>query len=200
MLFPRRGFTYIMMNKPLGTVCSTVSDRSTTVFQLLGPDVPQGLSAVGRLDKDTSGLLLFSDDGMFVHTLTIPESRISKTYHVWLKEPVSPAQQYDYTRKCSDGLYLPPCEKAPSFTTSPAHLEWLGVMIPELGCGSSSSECLLTISEGKFHQVRRMFDVLGNSVAALERTAVGSLELDKKIAPGHYRRLTEAEIGLIFTL
>ena len=92
MLFPRSGFTYIIMNKPLGTVCSSVSDRSTTVFQLLGPDVPAKLSAVGRLDKDTSGLLLLSDDGMFVHTLTIPESHISKTYHVWLEIPVPPAQ------------------------------------------------------------------------------------------------------------
>lgn len=192
-MFPRSGFTYIMMNKPLGAVCSSVSDRSTTVFQLLGPDVPPKLSAVGRLDKDTSGLLLLSDDGMFVHTLTIPESHISKTYHVWLEAPVSPAQQYEYTRRCREGLFLPPCEKAPAFTTAPAQLEWLGVLPSDLGCGSSSSECLLTISEGKFHQVKRMMDELGNQVAALERIAIGSLELDKKLAPGQYRRLSSEE-------
>ncbi|MBO7094086.1 MAG: pseudouridine synthase [Spirochaetia bacterium] len=182
-----------MMNKPLGAVCSTVSDRSTTVFQLLGPDVPARLSIVGRLDKDTSGLLLLSDDGMFVHTLTIPESQITKTYHVWLRSPVSPAQQYEYTKRCADGLDLPPCEKSPAFTAAPARLEWLDVLPPELGCASSAAECLLTISEGKFHQVKRMMEELGNQVAALERIAIGSLELDKKIAPGQYRRLSSEE-------
>ena len=197
-MFPRSGFTYIMMNKPLGAVCSSVSDRSTTVFQLLGSDVPAKLSAVGRLDKDTSGLLLLSDDGMFVHTLTIPESHISKTYHVWLEAPVSPAQQEEYIKRCAAGLSLPPCEKSPAFTAGPAHLEWLNVLPPELGCASCGTECLLTISEGKFHQVRRMMEVLGNHVTALERVAIGSLELDKKIAPGHYRRLTSEEIESLF--
>lgn len=199
-MFPRSGFTYLMMNKPSGTVCSTVSDRSTTVFQLLGTDVPPGLSAVGRLDKDTSGLLLLSDDGMFVHTLTIPESHIPKTYHVRLSIPVSPADQYEYIRKCNAGLDLPPCEKSPAFVTAPARLEWLGVMPPELGCGSSGTECLLTISEGKFHQVKRMMEALGNEVAALERVAMGNLELDKKIGPGQYRSLSEAEINQLFNL
>jgi 16S rRNA pseudouridine516 synthase len=200
MLFPRSGFTYIMMNKPLGAVCSSVSDRSTTVLQLLGSDVPPKLSIVGRLDKDTSGLLLLSDDGMFVHTLTIPESHISKTYHVWLNNPVSPAQQYEYTRRCMEGLSLPPCEKSPAFTAASAKLEWLDVQPPELGCASCGTECLLTISEGKFHQVKRMMDKLGNQVTALKRIAVGSLLLDKKLGPGEYRSLTEAEINQIFTL
>ena len=199
-MFPRKGFTYLMMNKPSGTVCSTVSDRSTTVFQLLGPDAPAGLSAVGRLDKDTSGLLLLSDDGMFVHTLTIPESHITKTYHVTLISPVAPAQQYEYIRRCAAGISLPPCEKAPSFVTASSRLEWLGVMSPELGCGSCGTECLLTISEGKFHQVKRMMEELGNQVAALRRVAVGSLELDEKIGPGEYRSLSESEIRQIFTL
>ena len=198
MLFPRSGFTYIMMNKPLGTVCSTVSDRSTTVFQLLGPDAPAGLSVVGRLDKDTSGLLLLSDDGMFVHTMTIPESHISKTYHVGLETPVSPAQQEEYIRKCTEGLYLPPCEKAPAFKTAPSKLEWLNILPSELGCASCGTECILTISEGKFHQVKRMMEELGNHVTALERVAIGGLELDEKIAPGQYRRLTSEEIESLF--
>ena len=199
-MFPRSGFTYIMMNKPLGAVCSSVSDRSTTVFQLLGPDAPFGLSIVGRLDKDTSGLLLLSDDGMFVHTLTIPESHINKTYHVWLSTPVSPAQQYEYTRRCASGLQLPPCEKSPAFTAAPAKLEWLDVQPQELGCASCGTECLLTISEGKFHQVKRMMEELGNQVTALERIAVGSLYLDKKLGPGKYRSLSESEINQIFNL
>ena len=197
-MFPRSGFTYIMMNKPLGAVCSSVSDRSTTVFQLLGSDVPAKMSAVGRLDKDTSGLLLLSDDGMFVHTLTIPESHISKTYHVWLETPVSPAQQEEYIKRCTAGLSLPPCEKSPAFTAGPARLEWLNVLPPEFGCASCGTECLLTITEGKFHQVRRMMEVLGNQVTALERVAIGSLELDKKIAPGQYRRLTSEEMESLF--
>ena len=200
MLFPRSGFTYIMMNKPLGAVCSSVSDRSTTVLQLLGSDIPPELSIVGRLDKDTSGLLLLSDDGMFVHTLTIPESHISKTYHVWLNTPVSPAQQYDYTKRCQAGFSLPPCEKSPAFITAPAKLEWLDVQPQEFGCASCGTECLLTISEGKFHQVKRMMEELGNQVTALKRIAVGSLMLDKKLGPGEYRSLSEAEINQIFTL
>ena len=73
-------------------------------------------------------------------------------------------------------------------------------MPPELGCASSGTECLLTISEGKFHQVKRMMEALGNEVAALERIAIGNLVLDKKIGPGQYRSLTEAEINQIFTL
>ena len=198
MLFPRSGFTYIMMNKPEGTVCSTVSDRSTTVFQLLGRDVPSRLSIAGRLDKDTSGFLILSDDGMFIHTLTIPESHIPKTYHVQLCEPVSPQQQYEYTVRCKEGLPLPVCEKSPAFITAPAELEWLNVLPPELGCSSCASECLLTVSEGKFHQVKRMIEVLGNKVKALRRVAIGGLVLDEKIGPGQYRSLSETEIKRIF--
>ena len=199
-MFPRGGFTYIMMNKPLGAVCSSVSDRSKTVFQFLDSDIPAGLSIVGRLDKDTSGLLLLSDDGMFVHTLTIPVSHIDKTYHVWLSTPVSPAQQYEYIKQCREGISLPPCEKSPAFITAPAKLEWSDVQPPELGCASCGTECILTISEGKFHQIKRMMEKLGNQVAALERIAVGNLYLDKKLGPGEYRSLSEYEINQIFNL
>ena len=188
-LLSKYKFTYIMLNKPVGYVCSSTSDRSPTVLQLVGQDMPAPLFIVGRLDKDTSGLLLLTDDGVFAHALTSPDNHLPKTYRLRLATPVSPAQQLEYEKRCAIGFPLPQCEKSPPFTTAPATLEWLGTLPPE---------CLLTISEGKFHQVHRMMTALGNQVVSLERIAIGGLVLDKKIAPGQYRRLSVEDIELLF--
>lgn len=198
-ILPHPEFTYIMMNKPVGYVCSRVSDRSPVVFDLLDEnlctgDRAAGLHTAGRLDKDTSGLLILTDDGAFSHYLASPEAHISKTYHAILDAPLSPAEQDEYERRFHAGLYLPPCEKASGFMTQPASLEWLDVGVPELGCASCASECLVTISEGKFHQVRRMFQVLGRRVMALKRISIGRLPLGTELAPGGYRSLSEDEI------
>ena len=188
-ILPRHKFTYLALNKPCGYVCSTVSDRSKTVYDLI-PSEYRNLRTVGRLDKDTSGLIVLTDDGVFSHWLTSPEANIKKTYHVWLADYVSPWEQYDYEVKCKCGIFLPACEKSPAFTAAGAKLEWLDAGLPELGCCASVSECLLTIHEGKFHQVRRMFKALGNDVTKLKRIAIGNLEL---------RNLEEGEFRLIDT-
>lgn len=184
---------YLMMNKPLGAVCATASDSHPTVYSFLDDDkkkqassAPRGcrLHTVGRLDAESSGLLLLTTDGRFSHHITAPESAIKKTYLVTLKTPVeTPAEQEDYIKKSAAGLTLPPDHKAPEQDSAPAHLEWL-----------SATQCRITVTEGKFHEVRRIFLALGNEVIALHRLSIGSLQLDKNLAPGQYRELTQEEI------
>ena len=184
---------YLMMNKPLGAVCATASDSHPTVYSFLDDDkkkqtssAPRGcrLHTVGRLDAESSGLLLLTTDGRFSHHITAPESAIKKTYLVTLKTPVkTPAEQEDYIKKSAAGLTLPPDHKAPEQDSAPAHLEWL-----------SATQCRITVTEGKFHEVRRIFLALGNEVIALHRLSIGSLQLDQNLAPGQYRELTQEEI------
>ncbi len=184
---------YLMMNKPLGAVCATASDSHTTVYSFLDDDkkkqassAPRGcrLHTVGRLDSESSGLLLLTTDGRFSHHITSPESAIKKTYLVTLKTPVDTAAgQENYIKKCAAGLPLPPDHKAPEDHSAPAHLEWL-----------SATQCRITVTEGKFHEVRRIFLALGNEVVSLKRLAIGALTLDENLAPGQWRKLTEEEI------
>ena len=186
---------YLMMNKPLGAVCATASDSHPLVFSFLDDDMkkqassaPRGcrLHTVGRLDANSSGLLLLTTDGYFSHHITAPESAIKKTYLVSLKTPVpSPEQQLSYTASCATGLLLPPDRKAPEQKSASARLEWL-----------TPTQCRITVTEGKFHEVRRIFLALGNEVTALHRLSIGSLQLDEGLAPGQWRKLTEEEIKL----
>ena len=186
---------YLMMNKPLGAVCATASDSHPLVFSFLDDDMkkqassaPRGcrLHTVGRLDANSSGLLLLTTDGYFSHHITAPESAIKKTYLVSLKTSVpSPEQQLSYTSACAAGLPLPPDRKAPEQKSAPATLEW-----------QTPTQCRITVTEGKFHEVRRIFLALGNEVTALHRLSVGSLQLDESLAPGQWRKLTEEEIKL----
>lgn len=172
---------YLMMNKPCGYVCSSVSDRSPVVFDLI-PDeyksycVQNNLSlhTVGRLDKDTSGLLLFTTDGQFSHRLTSPENHVEKLYEVVLKEKESAERQKQIEQRFSKGIILPAEKKSEEQQALPSNIEWI-----------SASVCRLTISEGKFHQVRRMFLAVGNEVSELKRLAVGTYLLPKDLEPGN---------------
>lgn len=184
---------YLMMNKPLGAVCAVASDSHPTVFSFLDDEkkkqaslAPRGLRlhTVGRLDSDTSGLLLLTTDGRFSHHITAPESAIKKTYLITLKSPVeSPKCRMTCIEKCASGILLPPDHKAPEQTSAPASLEWL-----------TPDSCRITVTEGKFHEVRRIFRALGNEVVSLKRLAIGALTLDENLAPGQWRKLTEKEI------
>lgn len=172
---PNPRYTYLMMNKPAGYVCSTVSDRSPTVFSLL--DERYGsLFTVGRLDKDSEGLLLLTDNGSFSHYITSPEASVSKTYEVELEFGVSPWEQMEYTEKFREGLYLPEEKKGKAFLCKSAVLEW-----------KNSFFCTVTVEEGKFRQVRRMFSVMENNVVRLIRKKIGPWELDSALGPGEYR-------------
>ena len=178
-----------MMNKPCGYVCSAVSDSHKTVYELLSPELQElvqnakrgsRLHTVGRLDCDTSGLLLFTTDGKFSNTLTRPESKITKQYMVTLQTPINRTVFKEYQNKLNQGIILPAEKKAPEQLCSNAGLKYI-----------SPDKCCITISEGKFHEVRRIFQALENHVIALERIAIGNIKLPADLKPGEYRILQQ---------
>lgn len=169
-------YIYFMLNKPAGVISSTEEGASSTVIDLIDHPQKDELFPVGRLDKDTTGLLLISNDGKLAHTLLSPKKKQPKTYKATLsKEPEE--KDLEMLRK---GIPLK------DFTSAPAQAHKLSENIVEL-----------TITEGKFHQVKRMFGYLGNEVIALERTSFAGLEMDRGLEPGTYRRLKENEIALL---
>ena len=172
-----------MMNKPAGYVCSAVSDSHHTVYELLSPELQNlvqnakrgnRLHTVGRLDCDTSGLLLFTTDGNFSHKLTAPESNITKTYIVELSQPGT----QDYTTRAASGLLLPSEKKAPEQLAAPAELQPLNKAL---------TLWRVTVTEGKFHEVRRIFRALGNEVINLKRISIGSYQLPETLASGQWQ-------------
>ena len=176
---------YIMMNKPCGYVCSAVSDSHQTVYELLpGPlrslaqNAKRGkrLHTVGRLDCNTSGLLLFTTDGDFSNYLTRPYNHIPKTYEATLKTPVEEPAQLEYVSRAKQGVTLPAEKKAPEQKSAGAQLEFL-----------SPTLCQITLTEGKFHEVRRLFQALGNEVVELKRLSFGNYKLPKDLNPGEFR-------------
>ena len=181
---------YLIMNKPCGYVCSAVSDSHKTVYELLTEDLRalvqgakrgQRLHTVGRLDSDTSGLLLFTTDGNFSHEITAL-SKIAKTYRAALATPVTAGQQREYKERAALGLTLPAEKKFGEQECEPALLNFL-----------SQTLCEVTIYEGKFHEVRRIFRALGNEVTELERIAIGGLKLPAELKPGEWRPLSKEE-------
>lgn len=175
---------YILMNKPRGVVCSAVSDRHKTIYDLLPPDLQNlvqnakrgsRLHTVGRLDADTSGLILLTNDGDFSHSLTAPENKVEKVYKVTLEQRVVPPAQKKMIEECKKGVILPPEKKALEEMAAPCRLEFL-----------SENECQITLTEGKFHEVKRIFMHFGNRVAALKRIKFGPYILPPDLAEGKY--------------
>lgn len=182
---------YFMMNKAGGTVCSTVSDRRKTVYevfpeeQLISPEGAK-LHTVGRLDADTEGLLFLTNDGKFSNYLTRPENNIKKTYLVKLLAPVDDGQKEQYKKSAAEGLILPPEKKAEEQKSNGAFIEW-----------KNDLECLITLTEGKFHEVKRIFRALNNEVIFLKRISMGGVLLDQNIPAGNYRALTAEELNIL---
>ncbi|MGL5335260.1 MAG: 16S rRNA pseudouridine(516) synthase RsuA [Enterovibrio sp.] len=168
---------YFMLNKPEGVVCSHDDPHYPTVFVLLDEIGAHKLHIAGRLDADTTGLVLLTDDGQWSHRITSPKRKCAKIYDVELADPVSEetAQQF------AQGVQL----RGEKQLTKPAKLEII-----------SQNQVRLTIFEGKYHQVKRMFAAVGNKVISLHRHAIGELQLDPALQPGEYRPLTEAECQL----
>ena len=174
---------YFLMNKPTGYVCSHVSDSHKTVYDLLPPELQQllhvkrgeRLHTVGRLDCDTSGLLLFTTDGNFSHKLTDPQNHIPKTYIATLKNPVQENAQKEYLEYFLKPHILPAEKKSPEQTAEPAQIDFI-----------SETECKVTITQGKFHQIRRMFLPLENEVIKLHRIAISTFTLPQNLATGEY--------------
>ena len=178
------------MNKPCGYVCAAASDSHKTVYELLTPELrqlvsgaPRGsrLHTVGRLDCDTSGLLLITNDGKFSNRITA-NSEVSKTYRARLAVPVSPENQKSYISRAAAGLILPPEKKYSEQKALPASLSF-----------ETEQICKITVHEGKFHEVRRIFRALGNEVTELARLSIGDLELPPDLKPGQWRDMTEEE-------
>jgi len=178
-----RKYTYVMMNKPAGVLSATEDVRQETVLDLLPPELRrQGLFPVGRLDKDSEGLLMLTNDGELAHRLLSPKRHVDKTYyaHILGSLPADSQKQFEAGIILEDGL-----------KTMPAVLNILSEEEP----GKDLTAVTLTIQEGKFHQVKRMFQALGCQVVYLKRLSMGSLVLDGKLKPGEYRRLTEEELA-----
>ncbi len=182
---------YIMMNKAAGYVCSTKAGVHETVYELLDPKYRQkflggNISTIGRLDVDTEGLLIFTTDGDLNHRLTSPRWSVPKTYFVRLRDSVSSEEQQKYVDEMKSGIHICAEGKESEADCLPAELEWC-----------SENECNLTICEGKFHQVKRMFSALGNEVIYLKRMRINNLKLDASIEVGKYRELTDEEVRLL---
>ena len=171
-------FEYYMLNKPAGVVSATEDNVSRTVIDCIKDRQRKDLFPVGRLDKDTEGLLLITNDGQLAHALLSPKKHVDKTYYA----EIDGAFDKEMKRKLEEGVSLG------DFVTMPA-------VIKVLENGQDLSRIEITIREGKFHQVKRMFEAVGRNVTYLKRLSMGPLVLDKSLSPGNYRVLTEAELN-----
>ncbi len=174
-------FHYLMMNKPPGVISATWDRDTKTVIDLLSEPYDKfDLFPVGRLDKDTEGLLLLTNDGQLAHKLLSPKKQVPKTYYAEVSGKVVEHDIITFQR----GIAL-----EADFTTLPSELDILH--------SGDISKVLVTIYEGKFHQVKRMFEAIGKSVVYLKRISMGNLELDESLPLGDYKELTEEEMESI---
>lgn len=173
-------YEYFMLNKPAGVVSATKDARDPTVLDLITAKNRKDLFPVGRLDKDTQGLLLITNDGELAHELLSPKKHVDKLYYAHVDGIVT----QKHAEAFQDGLLVDE-----TFRAMPAHLTILSV--DETTC---QSEIELTIREGKFHQVKRMFEACNMRVTFLKRLRMGPLVLDETLQSGEYRTLTKDEI------
>jgi len=166
---------YIMLHKPLNTLSSNVDGDYPSLFRCIDLDRAEDLHIVGRLDADTSGLVLLTDDGRWSFEIIRPEKNCPKTYRVTLRDPIAT----DVAEKFSAGIQL----QNEANLTAPAMLKVI-----------NEREVLLTITEGRYHQVKRMFAAVGNRVNGLHREQIGELQLD--VSVGDWRFLTAKEVAM----
>ena len=182
-------YEYYLLNKPAGVISASEDPKQETVLDLLGPDRRRDLFPVGRLDKDTVGLLLITNDGDLAHQLLSPKKHVDKTYYARIAGRVT-QEDVDAFREGFD--------VDESLHTLPARLEILGC--PEEPADAASlpvSEVKVTIREGKFHQIKRMFQARGMEVLYLKRLSMGPLSLDPDLPEGSFRPLTEEELAAL---
>lgn len=172
------GVRYFMLHKPDGYICSTEDPDHPTVFTLMDEPLIERLHTVGRLDLDTTGLVLITDDGQWSHRISSPKHHVAKTYRVWTADPI-PAEA---VQQFAEGVML----RNEKHATLPAQVAIVG-----------DTEALLTIHEGRYHQVKRMFAAIGNKVVRLHREKIGGLQLPDDLAEGEYRTLTASDLVLL---
>lgn len=174
-----QGFVYLMMNKPTGVLCATEDRSQRTVIDLLTPELrSRGVFPVGRLDKDTTGLLLLTNDGDFAHRVISPKSKVVKRY---LAETDGCPDESDVLA-FKEGITL-----SDGTQCLPAGLELLG-----------GSSCIVSITEGKYHQVKRMLASRGKPVVRLKRLSIGGLFLEDALCESEYRRINPSEKLCVF--
>lgn len=170
---------YIMLNKPVGVVCATKDEKHKTVIDLLADqfdeDIRTSLHIVGRLDLNTSGLVLLTNDSRWSERLTSPEHKVAKCYHVTLEDPLTA----EYIGAFAKGMYF----SYEEITTQPAQLLIL-----------STYQAQVVLTEGRYHQIKRMFGRFRNKVLALHRQSIGQLSLDEKLNVGESRVLSPDEV------
>ena len=169
---------YLMLHKPAGTVCATIDSTHPTVLDLLPTELIEtyDFQIVGRLDLDTTGLVLLTTDGQWNHAITAPNKHCKKQYQVALAEPMT----NESIQTLEAGITL----KGETKPTKPCTIEM-----------TQPQAAIITLQEGKYHQVKRMFAAVGNCVVNLHRVKVGSLTLDENLAEGQYRVLSKAEVA-----
>lgn len=172
---------YVMLNKPQGYVCSTDDASNPVVHGLIEETWAQELHCAGRLDADTTGLVLLTDDGDWSHAVTSPKKHCVKTYYVELKHKLAD----DITEKFTQGLIL----NGESKPTLPAQIDIL-----------DANKARVHLCEGRYHQIKRMFAACANRVEKLHREAIGAIKLDDTLQPGEWRELTDAEIRSIINV
>ncbi len=178
--------SYLMLHKPAGYVCANEDPEHPTVFDLLPFELAQSplgvMHCAGRLDRDTTGLVLITDDGQWSHRVTSPNYASYKRYQVDLAEPVDDIEAM--IRIFKDGIQL----KGETKLTQPAELSF-----------NTPTEAELCILEGRYHQVKRMFAAVGNHVVSLHRDRVGEVSLETSLEEGSYRHLTDSEMASFLT-
>lgn len=171
-------YVYIMLNKPKGYVCSTDDPSSPIVNLLLNEELQRlNLFSIGRLDKNTTGLVILTNDGEIAHRIISPSGHIDKVYRVQTKFPIDRALSKNFL----DGITLDDGYKCKSAV--------LDI--------TDETKCTVTISEGKYHQIKRMFEAVGNKVVELNRVSIGKIVLDNRLNQGEYRVLTPDEERLL---
>jgi len=173
-------YLYFMLHKPAGVVSATIDNASETVMDLIPSKLRKDLFPVGRLDKDTEGFLLITNDGALAHQLLSPKRHVDKVYYAKVEGNVTEEDK----KQLEEGVNI-----GEDYTTLPAKLTILK--------SDEISEIELTIREGKFHQVKRMFEAIGKEVIYLKRVSMGGLSLDPDLEIGEYRSLTEDEISYL---
>ncbi|MCJ8294302.1 MAG: pseudouridine synthase [Colwellia sp.] len=185
-----RGSRYYILHKVVDSICSNVDENYPSVLNFIEVDKAFDLHIAGRLDADTTGLVLLTDDGRWSHNVISPKKQCQKTYRVWLRNEINDEKLADLVTKFDEGLQL----QGEDSLTRPAILTRVAEsdLVDE---ASYRSEVLLTITEGKYHQVKRMFAAVGNRVVGLHREQIGQITLGD-LAPGEWRALSPDEIAL----
>ena len=180
-------FVYIMMNKPAGVISATEDSHHKTVIDLLNDKYrTYDIFPVGRLDIDTEGLLLLTNDGILSHNLLSPKKHVDKKYYVKIAKKLNEND----IKMLENGIKL-----EENFVTKKAKVEIISESLNENDCKKNDNLVYITISEGKFHQVKRMFKAINNEVLYLKRVKMGNLLLDENLELGEYRELTQKELN-----